>query len=172
MSGGFHVNVESVSDGMAVVSLSGAAGAAGASGSASGTTNHQNPLTALLNNTYGYATNGNDGVLRYHEFRGKLSNVFNFNREVGSIFTTKFNAKEMGEFIDELYLSYLIVFIQNPTQLNATNACELNAALFNPQNQYIWFKAYILAPNLKYNGFYGFPVDVGVKSVAEIWLKR
>jgi hypothetical protein len=172
MSGGFHVNVESVSDGMAVVSLSGAAGAAGASGSASGTTNHQNPLTALLNNTYGYATNGNDGVLRYHEFRGKLPNVFNFNREVGSIFTTKFNAKEMGEFIDELYLSYLIVFIQNPTQLNATNASELNAALFNPQNQYIWFKSYILAPNLKYNGFYGFPVDVGVKSVAEIWLKR
>jgi hypothetical protein len=164
MSGGYPANVQGVTDGMAALIELAAVGLPG---------NTQNPLTTHLNNTYGYATDGADGVLRYHEFRAKLPNVFNFNREVGCIFTTKFNAKEMGNFIDELYLAYLVVFKQNPSQLNATNASELNMAIFNPQNQYMWFKAYILAPNLKYNGHYGFPNDIGVKcAVAETWLKR
>jgi hypothetical protein len=157
MSGGS--SADAIANSMSVVSLDTAG-------------NSENPLTQLLADVYGYKTNGEDGVLRYHEFKAKLPNVFNFNREVGCIFTTKFNAKEMGEFVDEMYLSYLIVFKENPSQLNAKTGKELNDALFDPQNQYMWFKAYILTPNLKYNGFYGFPLDLGVKPLAEIWLKR
>ncbi len=157
MSGGYPANVEQVTNGMAALVAAPPV----------------NPLATQLNDTFGYPTNGVDGVLRYHEFKSKLPNVFNFNREVGCIFTAKFNSKEMGKFIDELYLTYLYVFKSNPPPLYAINANELHMAIFNPENQYMWFKEYILRPNLKHNGPYQFPNDIGIKKdVAEIWLKR
>ncbi len=157
MSGGYPANVETVNHGMAALVVAPPV----------------NPLTAQLNDTYGYPTNGADGLLRYHEFKAKLPNVFNFNKEVGCIFSAKFNTIEVGNFIGELYLSYILTFKANPPQLNATNSNELHMAIFNPTNQYMWFKAYILCPNLKHNGPYQFPNDIGIKLVvAENWLKR
>jgi hypothetical protein len=66
-----------------------------------------------------------------------------------------------------------IVYKENPQQLNASIRKQLHDARFNPSNQYMWFKAFIVSPNLKYlNGYYGFSPDIGVKPIAKIWLDR
>ena len=185
MSGGYPADVNSVSYSMALVSIDGSTGGAsdGASGAASGAAaagNSQNPqttvphpLTQVQIDNYGYASNGDEGALRLHEFKARLPDVFNFNRALGCIFTAKFNSKELAVFIDELYLSYLLVYKENPPQLNASTRTQFHDALFNPSNQYMWFKAFIVSPNLKYlHGYYGFPPDIGVKPIAKIWLDR
>jgi hypothetical protein len=167
MSGG-PGDVYSVSNSMSLVSINRDAGGAAAS-----TQNVPpiNPLTQLQFDAFGIKSNGDEGLLRFHEFKNKLSAVFKFNQALGSIFASKINSNELGEFIDELYLSYLLVYKENPVQLNAKDPKELNRALFDATNQYMWFKEYIVSPNLKYNGHYGFPSDVGAKPIAERWLK-
>jgi hypothetical protein len=167
-AGGYPADVNGVSNSMSLVSINRAAGGAVS------TQNVQSPvhvLTQLQVSTYGIKSAGEEGLLRYHEFKNKLTPVFKFNAETGSIFAAKINSNELGEFIDELYLSYLLVYKENPSSLNAKTPRELNKALFNPRDQYMWFKTYIIAPNLKYNGHYGFPCDIGAKPIAERWLK-
>jgi hypothetical protein len=163
MSGGYPADIVYS---MSLVSLNGAAGAAGAAG-ASGTQNE----VPSNHTAYGFKSQGVNGVLRFHEFKTKLRKVFHFNQEVGCIFTADFRSTIASEFFDELYLSYLMVFKTNPSELNATNPRELHDALFNAQSHYMWFKVFILAPNLKYNGFFGFPSNIGIQPAAETWLK-
>jgi hypothetical protein len=169
MSGG-PASVYSVSNSMSLVSIDRAAGAAAAS-TEENEEEPPHPLTLLQIEAFGVKSNGDEGILRYHEFKNKLTPVFKFNQALGSIFSAKINSTELGEFIDELYLSYLLVYKQNPSQLNAKNPKELNKALFDPSNQYMWFKEYIVRPNLKYNGHYKFPSEIGAKPIALRWLK-
>jgi hypothetical protein len=135
MSGGYPADVNGISYSMALVSIVDSTGGApggpvgGAAGGAAGTsqnpqTNVPHPLTQVQIDNYGHMSDGDEGALRMHEFKARLPNVFNFNRALGYIFTAKFNSKELAIFIDEMYLSYLIVYKENPPQLNAENRTQ------------------------------------------------
>ena len=142
-----------------------------------GTSNGENllPLTCNPNgnaskNSVMWGEKGNNGALRYSEFKLKLAKVFHYNLEVGSIFVASYNSKAAMEFFDELYLSYLLFFKENPCNFRTPQS--LHEALFESQNQYAYFKHFVVFPNLNYNGNYGFPENIGAKElVARNWLK-
>jgi hypothetical protein len=168
MSGGYPADMNRIADGVARVSMDGAAGAASG--------NDQNVPHAVINNPNGRAPDNatifglkSNGALRFHEFKDKLSDAFHFNRAVGCIFVASFNKRPVLDFFDELYLSYLMYFKTDPFKFVSPQ--DINGSLFNPANQYSLFKQFVVHPNLKYNGFFGFPVELGPKQVAEIWLK-
>ncbi len=113
---------------------------------------------------------GNNGALRNSEFKLKLAKIFHYNLEVGSIFVVSYNSKAAVEFFDELYLAYLLFFKEN--QCNFRTPQSLHEALFESQNQYAYFKHFIVFLNLKYYGNYGFPENIGAKEIfARNWLK-
>ena len=110
------------------------------------------------------------GAIRYSEFKLKMTKVFQLNAEVGCIYVAASNSKAVLSFYDELYLSYLLFFKSNPFCYNSPK--ELHDVLFDPQNQYAYFKHFVVLPNLIHNGRYGFPEDIGAKeTIAKTWLK-
>jgi hypothetical protein len=175
MSGGYPAadNVCSVTASMAMVGLDGAAGAV------TGYDQNVNVPHAVIHNpngrapsnvtVFGEASKGSNGALRFPEFRDLLCDAFHFNRATGCIFVAPLNKRAALDFFGELYLSYLMYFKTNPLQYDTPK--KLNDTLFDAQNQYSLFKQYIVHPNLKYNGHYGFPVELGAKEVALAWLK-
>ena len=144
----------------------------GASGGAAGDDNL--PLTSNPNGTapsnvimFG---DKEKGAIRFSDFKLRMTKVFQFNAEVGCIFAAAPNSKAVMTFYDELYLSYLQFFKTNPFCYNTPK--DLHDALFNAQNQYSYFKHFVVFPNLTHNGLYGFPEDIGAKQVvAKNWLK-
>ena len=166
MSGGYPVvDMNTVNSAMSLTSISG--------GSSNGTENYLplicNPNGEAPKNVAMWGKKGT-GALRYSEFKSKLPKLFNFNAETGSIFVASFHSKPVMEFFDELYLSYLLFFKENPCSFRTPQS--LHEALFDPQNQYSYFKHFIVFPNLHYNGNYGFPESIGAKAiVAKNWLK-
>jgi hypothetical protein len=129
-----------------------------------------NPNGIATKNSVMWGTKGSNGALRYSEFKLKLAKIFHYNLEVGSIFVASYNSKAAVEFFDELYLSYLLFFKENPCNFRTPQS--LHESLFESQNQYAYFKHFIVFPNLNYNGIYGFPENIGAKEiVAKHWLK-
>ena len=118
---------------------------------------------------FGFKTKGENGSMRYHEFKDKLKIVFTFNKELGSIFSCG-NTKEYSEFVDELYLSYLVVFRANPFGSEKTE--EFHRLLFDASNHFKWFKKFVLNPNRhpSNDGHFRFPASLGAKPIAETWL--
>jgi hypothetical protein len=108
LDSGGPASVYSVSNSMSLVSINRAAGAAAAS-TEENEEEPPHPLTLLKIEAFGVKSNGDEGILRYHEFKNKLTPVFKFNQALGSIFSAKINSTELGEFIDELYLSDSVV---------------------------------------------------------------
>jgi hypothetical protein len=153
------------------LSLGDGGAAAGASG---GTGENNLPIT---NNPNGTAPSNavmwgdkEKGAIRYSEFKRKMTIIFQLNVETGSILTAAPNSKAVMHFIDELYMSYLLYFKSNPFCFNTPR--DLHDALFNADNQYAYFKHYVVLPNLTHNGVCGFPEDVGAReNVTRTWLK-
>ena len=111
-----------------------------------------------------------DGALRYSQFKLRMTKVFQLNAETGCIFVALHNSTAVKHFYDELYLSYLLYFKSNPMCFNTPKA--LHTALFDSDNQYSFFKHFIVIPNLTHSGFCGFPVELGIKeAAAKTWLK-
>jgi hypothetical protein len=174
MSGGYPAadDVNRLTVSMSMVGLDGAAGAVTGYDQNVPYDVIHNPNGRTKSNTtvFGEASKGASGALRFHEFRDLLSDAFHFNRVIGCVFVAAFNKRVTLDFFGELYLSYLVYYNTNPLQYDTPK--KLNDALFDAQNQYSLFKQFIVHPNLKYNGYCGFPLELGAqRQVAETWLK-
>jgi hypothetical protein len=146
-------------------------GAAGAAGGAAGDDNLvvNNPNGQAPRNTIMFGDKA-EGALRYSEFKIKMTPIFQLNSATGCIFAAAANSKAVLSFYDELYLSYLLFFKANPLCYNTV--ALLHERLFDAQNNYSYFKHFIVFPNLVHKGIHGFPEDMGVKQgVATNWLK-
>ena len=170
MSGGFPANDDGgISNALAIVNLQGAAGGAVVTVNPP-PPNPYHPAAPPYSQYWGDRKSRDGGALLFSDFKEKMKLVFNYNKEVGSIFACAPTTTAMKTFLEELYLTYLHFFKTNPLQYRTPTA--LNEGLFDPNQNYALFKHFIVFPNLIHNGHYGFPALLLPKvPAAKNWLK-